>query len=102
VLGSEKSAMVRTVDDLERLGAAVRLPDPGDRRVRLVGLTSTGRDLLDQAQTLASDAAEDLFSVLSDDQQRQLRQLLSLMTGRTAHPETQALTETGDRAPERS
>jgi DNA-binding MarR family transcriptional regulator len=99
VLGSEKSAMVRTVDDLERLGAAVRLPDPGDRRVRL---TSTGRDLLARAQTLASDAAEDLFSVLSDDQQRQLRQLLSLMTGRTAHPETQALTETGDRAPERS
>jgi DNA-binding MarR family transcriptional regulator len=60
--------MCRAVDDLERLGAAVRLPDPGDRRVRLVGLTSTGRDLLDQAQTLASDAAEDLFSVLSDDQ----------------------------------
>jgi hypothetical protein len=60
------------------------------------------RSLLDQAQTLASDAAEDLFSVLSDDQQRQLRQLLSLMTGRTAHPETQALTETGDRARERS
>ena len=60
--------MVRTVDDLERLGAAVRHPDPGDRRVRLVELTSTGRDLLDQAETVASNAAEDLFSVLSDDQ----------------------------------
>src|SRR3954451_15833747 len=49
LLGSEKSGMVRTVDDLERLGAAVRSPAPGDRRARLVELTPTGRDLLARA-----------------------------------------------------
>lgn len=84
VLGSEKSAMVRTVDDLERLEAAVRSPNPGDRRVRFVELTPTGRDLLNQAQIRAGDAAEELFSVLSSDQQRQLVQLLSMFTGRSA------------------
>src|SRR4051812_16796365 len=82
VLGSEKSGMVRTVDDLERLGAAVRLPAPGDRRVRLVELTPAGRNLLAQAQSRAGDAAEELFAVLTDDEQDQLRSMLARLTGR--------------------
>ncbi len=87
-LGSEKSSMVRTVDDLERLGAAVRSPTPGDRRARLVQLTPTGRHLLDQAQSRAGHAAQELFSVLTDDEQQQLQHLLTRLTGRNSHPAT--------------
>jgi DNA-binding MarR family transcriptional regulator len=60
-LGADKSGMVRTVDDLERIGAAVRQPDPGDRRARLVELTGPGRELLRSAQTAAEGVAGRLF-----------------------------------------
>lgn len=85
VLGSEKSGMVRTIDDLERLGAAVRSPSPGDRRARLVELTPTGRNLHDQAQSRAGRAAEELFSVLTDEEQNQLQHLLARLTRRDSH-----------------
>ena len=34
--------MLAAVDDLERLGYAERVPDPGDRRAKLVRLTEHG------------------------------------------------------------
>jgi DNA-binding MarR family transcriptional regulator len=76
-LGADKSAMVRTVDDLERLGAAVRRPAPGDRRTRLVELTASGRDLLRAAQRAAKDAADELFAGFSEPEYQQLRDLLA-------------------------
>jgi DNA-binding MarR family transcriptional regulator len=42
-LNSDKSTMLRTVDDLERRGLAERQPVPGDRRARTVVLTPAGR-----------------------------------------------------------
>ena len=45
-LGTDKSSMVRTVDDLERLGLVWRAPATGDRRAYAVELTPAGRDLL--------------------------------------------------------
>src|SRR5215468_7698084 len=43
--GEDKSSMVRTMDDLERLGFAVRRPDPHDRRAHAVELTKAGRQI---------------------------------------------------------
>ena len=37
--GIDKTTMVVTVDQLERAGLAQRLPDPTDRRARIVGIT---------------------------------------------------------------
>src|SRR5690348_11745844 len=37
--GSDKSTMVRTIDDLEHRGLAVRRPSPADRRAHAVELT---------------------------------------------------------------
>jgi DNA-binding MarR family transcriptional regulator len=79
-LGSEKSAMVRTLDDLEALKAVNRQPAPGDRRARLVALTNTGQSLLRQAQPLATQAAQETFGSLSDDEQHVLHQLLTRLT----------------------
>jgi DNA-binding MarR family transcriptional regulator len=79
-LNSEKSAMVRTVDDLERLGAVRRSPAPSDRRARLVDLTDTGRELLRDAQPVASEALLRLFGSLSEEEQRTLHQLLTRYT----------------------
>jgi MarR family transcriptional regulator, lower aerobic nicotinate degradation pathway regulator len=76
-LGSDKSAMVRTIDDLEQLGAAVRRTDPQDRRARVVELTDEGRELLARAAPLARAAADDVFGSLTEDEQRMLERLLS-------------------------
>ncbi len=79
-LGSDKSAMVRTVDDLERLGAATRRSDPSDRRVNLVMITPLGRDLLARAQQLVGAAADELFGSLGQDEQQTLHDLLTRIT----------------------
>ena len=40
--GLTKPTVLAAVDDLERLGYAERVPDPGDRRAKLVRLTENG------------------------------------------------------------
>lgn len=79
-LGSEKSAMVRTLDDLETLDAVTRRAAPADRRARIVTLTDTGRHLLRQAQPLAAQAARNVFGCLTEDEQQVLHQILARLT----------------------
>ena len=55
--GEDKSSMVRAIDDLERLGLAVRRPDPTDRRANAVELTDAGRRLRAEAGSLAGRSA---------------------------------------------
>jgi MarR family transcriptional regulator, lower aerobic nicotinate degradation pathway regulator len=76
-LAGDKSGMVRTVDDLERLHAAVRRQDPADRRARRVELTDSGRELLTRARSLAGGAADELFGCLTDEEQQTLHRLLT-------------------------
>jgi DNA-binding MarR family transcriptional regulator len=75
-LGADKSAMGRTVDDLERLGAAVRRPDPADRRARQVSLTPAGEDLVAAAKRAAAETADGIFGELTPAEQVTLRDLL--------------------------
>jgi DNA-binding MarR family transcriptional regulator len=42
--------MSRLVDDLEHLGLAERIAQPGDRRVSLVRVTDVGRKLLEEGR----------------------------------------------------
>jgi DNA-binding MarR family transcriptional regulator len=48
-----KATVVAAVDDLERLGYAERVPDPRDRRAKIVHLTARGQK--------ATAAAEEIF-----------------------------------------
>ena len=82
-LGADKSAMGRTVDDLERLGIAVRLADPADRRARQVSLTPHGEAVLARAKKIAAETAAGIFQGLSTPDQRTLHELLT----RVARPE---------------
>ncbi len=54
--GSDKAGIMRVVDDLERMGLAVRKAVPGDRRVRAVEITQKGLDLYDEAQVAGGAA----------------------------------------------
>ena len=76
-LHADKSAMGRTVDDLERLGAAVRRPDPADRRARQVSLTPDGDRLVARAKAIAAETADSVFAAIGPADQVVLRDLLN-------------------------
>ena len=78
--GSDKAAIMRVVDDLERKGLAVRKSVPGDRRVRAVEITSKGVELFDAAHVAAVPLADRLISVLGPGEAEQLTDLLTRFT----------------------
>ncbi|QMU68949.1 MarR family winged helix-turn-helix transcriptional regulator [Streptacidiphilus sp. P02-A3a] len=77
LMGSDKSTMVRTVDELEAHGLARRMPHPRDRRAHAVELTPAGRELLARVRAGADRAGSDLLDCLEPEQQRQLHALLT-------------------------
>ncbi|MFF4113302.1 MarR family winged helix-turn-helix transcriptional regulator [Streptomyces sp. NPDC001714] len=83
--GSDKAGVMRVVDDLERMGLAVRKAVPGDRRVRAVEITPRGVELFDAAHVAAEPVAERLVAGLEPGEREQLTGLLT----RFAHPTEQ-------------
>jgi DNA-binding MarR family transcriptional regulator len=75
-LDSDKSSMVRLLDDLESLGLCVRTPDSADRRAYSVQLTDTGRAVFEQARHRAMTIADELLSGFTAAESEQLRDLL--------------------------
>lgn len=41
-IGADKTRIIATLDDLQQAGLITREPDPADRRVRLLAITSAG------------------------------------------------------------
>ncbi|WP_328536755.1 MarR family winged helix-turn-helix transcriptional regulator [Streptomyces sp. NBC_00344] len=80
--GSDKAGIMRVVDDLERMGLAVRKGVPGDRRVRAVEITPQGVELFDAAHVAAEPLAQRLGAELGPGEAEQLTDLLT----RFAHP----------------
>jgi DNA-binding MarR family transcriptional regulator len=66
--------MSRLVDDLEHLGLAERIAQPGDRRVYLVRVTDAGRTLLEEGRR---KRLAKLVEILGHATQRELRALRS-------------------------
>lgn len=63
------------VNDLEARGLVVRRTDPANKRCKLVSLTDEGRKVVAQLDAV-EDPAPEVFSVLSDDELRALRDIL--------------------------
>lgn len=76
-LGSDKSSMVRTIDDLQTRGLCVREPDASDRRANAIHLTDSGRRLFTCAEQIARDSAATLLAGLTEEEQLQLRNVLA-------------------------
>lgn len=76
LLGADKSAMVRTVDELEHRGLVVRRPAPHDRRAHAIVLTDAGRRLHRDGEEAAIRAGEQIFRRLSPSEHRDLHNLL--------------------------
>jgi DNA-binding MarR family transcriptional regulator len=68
-----KQAMAELVHDLEGHGYVVRVPDPTDRRAKLVLPTDRGRDVISVAQQLAPEIEERAARELGQERFRALR-----------------------------
>ncbi|NIM49489.1 MAG: MarR family transcriptional regulator [Gemmatimonadales bacterium] len=69
-------AMTNRIDRLEHQGLVERVPDPDDRRGVKVRLTSVGQQLIDEAVVSRLEAADQLISHLTAQEQRTLADLL--------------------------
>ncbi len=67
------------IDALEERGLVQRSPDPADRRAVLVGLTETGREVVDAWRSARRDEAERFFGGLSPRDRTQLARILGVL-----------------------
>jgi DNA-binding MarR family transcriptional regulator len=74
-IGCDPSYITALVDDLAQHGLAGREPDPLDRRVKTVVLTTKGRALAEEIQSVLSVPPAS-FNALTRAELRQLRDLL--------------------------
>ncbi|MFC1444196.1 MarR family winged helix-turn-helix transcriptional regulator [Streptacidiphilus sp. N1-10] len=76
LLGSDKSTMVRNIDELEARGLAVRRPHPTDRRAHAIRPTEAGLAVLAEVRSRAEAANDNLLTCLQPDERAQLLHLL--------------------------
>jgi DNA-binding MarR family transcriptional regulator len=71
-----KQSMQYLVDDLERLGYLERIPDPGDRRAKLVRLTPRGRETVLVGRQAIAALEQRWIARLGETKMERLRRLL--------------------------
>jgi DNA-binding MarR family transcriptional regulator len=59
-LGTDKPYMTIMIDDLEQRGLVTRIVSPDDRRVKVLALTDTGREIAETAERIVSEPAPGL------------------------------------------
>lgn len=81
-----KQSMAELVAYLERHGYVERVPDPRDRRARLVRATARGREVYAVAREVIAEIEREWTALLGAAKMRQLRELLEeLNDGLAAH-----------------
>lgn len=82
VLGLDPNVVVGIIDDLERLGFAMRRRSQLDRRRQVLVLTEAGRAVLRSAYKLLGEAEESFFATISAEEKSALHAILGrLMAG---------------------
>ncbi len=71
-----RSTITRLIDQLEHMGLVRRTSDPNDRRAQRVELTADGLKVREQAYEAHEASLATRFEVLTEDEQRMLRDLL--------------------------
>ena len=80
------SRMVAIVDELESRGLIERRPDPHDRRVRALYVTTSGRTLLQDAFSLVVHHERAISEVLTVKERAELLTLLNRIAGHLGLP----------------
>jgi DNA-binding MarR family transcriptional regulator len=64
MVGLDKTTMVVTVDELERLGLAERTPSPTDRRARVISVTPAGERKVAEGQRTIESVQQEVLAAL--------------------------------------
>jgi DNA-binding MarR family transcriptional regulator len=86
-LSCDPSNVTGLVDRAERLGLVERVPDPSDRRVRILKLTAKGRNLRTTINREVARSLTDALALSATDHARVMG-VLGLMTSATKPPRT--------------
>jgi DNA-binding MarR family transcriptional regulator len=79
-IGADKTRIIATLDDLQGQGHIERRPDPDDRRVRLLAITKSGRDIKDAVQAEIQRGEERWLGELGADERRVFLNVLRRLT----------------------
>ncbi|RZT18781.1 MarR family transcriptional regulator [Mycobacterium sp. BK558] len=69
-INADKTRIIRTLDDLQHSGLIERVPDPEDRRARLLRITAQGRRSKDAAQAQIQRGEERWLGLLDAEERR--------------------------------
>ncbi|MBR8154523.1 MarR family transcriptional regulator [Burkholderia cenocepacia] len=72
----EQPSMAQLLNRMERDGLVLRVPDPDDRRSRLISLTESAAKGLAKGRAVMDEASEQALAGLSDAEREQLASLL--------------------------
>ena len=75
----DKTTMVATADELERLGYAERIPSPSDRRARIIRVTKSGQAAAVRGQRIVDRVHADALAGFSDKERATLIDALAVL-----------------------
>jgi DNA-binding MarR family transcriptional regulator len=79
-IGADKTRIIADLDELQEQGYIERRPDPDDRRVRLLEITSDGRAVKDATQAGIQRGEERWLQTLSAEDRRVFLRVLQQLT----------------------
>ncbi|WP_326819491.1 MarR family transcriptional regulator [Streptosporangium sp. NBC_01639] len=78
-IGADKTRIIGFLDDLQQKGLIERVPDPADRRARVLSLTAEGRRVRDSAQAGIRRNEERLLARLPDEDRHGFLRALQML-----------------------
>lgn len=83
-IGADKTRIIPTLDELQRHGYIERMPDPDDRRARLLAITDSGRSVKDAVQADIQRGEEQWLSQVSANERDVFLRVLDQLSRRRA------------------
>jgi DNA-binding MarR family transcriptional regulator len=86
-IGADKTRIIPTLDELQERGYIERIPDPEDRRARLLAITEAGRSVKAAAQVDIQRGEERWLGQLSANERSVFLRVLHQLTFGSSGPE---------------
>jgi DNA-binding MarR family transcriptional regulator len=80
-IGADKTRIIAILDELQDKGLIERMPDPEDRRARLLAITKEGRKVKDATQAAIQRGEERWLSTLSAEDRATFLRILQELSG---------------------